>query len=170
MVCTAEESTRKGTYGTKTIARMGLKRKEQKEKTKMAIKEVKEFPNTAKAETIKAKIIADIEEALEKGVNKFEFVGDYNFDNLAPYVKTISEELIRKKARPILNHAKEDLGLPYTIPLLLPKRNDPHFIKVFSCTEKDRKHVYCEIIPENFNLIIDNSVNEEKRRVKYVAK
>ena len=132
----------------------------------MAIREIKEFPENVKQNTTKSKIEADIKEALTKGITKFEFIGDYNFATLAPYASIIGEEITRATVRPALDKLQEELNLKFSIPVKIPKRNQPKFIKVIGHKGKDRYHVYCEINEDVLETIVAESVEEEARREK----
>ena len=62
------------------------------------IKAIEEIPKneTQKRESYRQRIRDDLQEALDKGIYKFEFVGDYNFKTLQNTAREEAEKIVRK--------------------------------------------------------------------------
>lgn len=117
------------------------------------IKPIDEIPkNTAaQRESYRDRIRADITEAMEKGIGKFEFVGDYNFKYLAQYAREEADRMFSKRfgdlVLPHYPEWKERYQQKY---IFLSewefRRYNP--VKI-SCIkdEKQGKRVFCEIAP-----------------------
>lgn len=126
------------------------------------IKPIDEIPmNTAqKRESYRDRIRADITEAMEKGIGKFEFVGDYNFKYLANYAKEEADRMFRKRFRHlVLPHYpewKERFQQEY---IFLNEWDFRRYNPVkISCIkdEKQGKRVFCEIMPLDENGILQD--------------
>lgn len=78
------------------------------------IKEVKEIPSrkTGQRDQIKA----DIRCALDKRIEKFEFVGDYNFKYLAQYAReeavSVFQEAIKEQRTEVMTKVRKELNFP----------------------------------------------------------
>ena len=133
----------------------------------MAIKPIDEIPlNTLdKRKSQRENIRMDILEAIEKGVSKFEFDGDYNWKYLAQYAREEADMIWRKKYRDLILEAKRDynIRLISSLPSYYLKGQ---YIRIRSAKMPDRIHVYCEIdfeAPERITKpIIEQAIAEQK--------
>lgn len=116
------------------------------------IKPIDEIPmNTAqKRESYRDRIRDDITEAMEKGIGKFEFVGDYNFKYLANYTREEADRMFRKRFRDlVLPHYPEWKERFHTEYIFLSEWDFRKYNPVkISCIkdEKQGKRVFCEIV------------------------
>ena len=123
------------------------------------IKPIEKLPETLsqKRKSYSAGMRADIQQAIDSRITKFEFVGDYNYK----YLAQCAREQARKVFLPYFNQARSDvaeaikqkLGLDtcfisYQHELELCGK----FIRISSVKGPDRRHVYAEI---NFD-VLDN--------------
>lgn len=123
------------------------------------IKPIEKLPETLsqRRDSYRARMRADIQQAIDSRTAKFEFVGDYNYKYLAPDAR----EQARKVLRPYFNQARSDaaeaikqrLGLD-TCFISYQYESDycEQFIRISSVKGPDRRHVYAEI---NFD-VLDN--------------
>lgn len=115
------------------------------------IEPVEEIPLTLKEkrESSRAMIRADIQNAIDSGIRKFEFVGDgYNYKYLANYAREEAQIITRKKLRDLWRDEVErvrDAG-GYVFPDSFRLRT---YIVIHSHKGADRTHVYCEINPDD---------------------
>ena len=63
------------------------------------IKPIDEIPKNVseQRESYRQMIKNDIQEAMSKGIEKFEFIGNYNFKYLAQYAREEAENIVRSK-------------------------------------------------------------------------
>ena len=63
------------------------------------IKPIDEIPKNVseQRESYRQMIKNDIQEAMSKGIEKFEFIGNYNFKYLAQYAREEAESIVRSK-------------------------------------------------------------------------
>ena len=133
----------------------------------MAIKPIDEIPlNTLdKRKSQRENIRMDILEAIEKGVSKFEFDGDYNWKYLAQYAREEADQIWRKKYHDLIFEAKRDYNIRSisTFPSYDLKGK---YIRIRSAKMPDRIHVYCVIdfeAPERITKpIIEQAIAEQK--------
>ena len=121
----------------------------------MSIKPIEEIPQN-KAEQRKSyrqQIKNDVQEAIDKGILKFEFDGDYNYRYLAQYAREEMRMLFAPIHREILKKVKEEYGVQHIS--FSPTAYDAwkKYIKITARKEEDRTHVYCEIIPEGLETV-----------------
>lgn len=140
----------------------------------MAIVEVEEKKN--KGDSVRKAIEHDIQEALDKHIEHFEFVGDYNYATLAQNARMVVSRLFRNLTKPIYRQARLEL---------LDKIQNEHaniwldswyeyekfFIKIRQHKSKDRIHVYGDIdfdFLDSFKeILIDDAVeNYEKAQIR----
>lgn len=126
---------------------------------KKMIKPIEKLPETLsqRKDSYRARMRADIQQAIDSRTAKFEFVGDYNYKYLAQYAR----EQARKVFLPYFNQARKDaaetikqkLGLD-TCFISSQYELDycEQFIRISSVKGPERRHVYAEI---NFD-ILDN--------------
>lgn len=117
------------------------------------IKPIDEIPQSvqSKAKSNRQKIRNDIQEALDHGISKFEFVGDYNFKYLHQYAREEADRFWRKMFRDItLPHYpewKEKYKQKY---IFLSERNlrkyNPIIISSIKGEKAGEKRVFCEIL------------------------
>lgn len=126
------------------------------------IKPVDEIPLTVRGERMSRRQMLqnDIQEAIDKGISKFEFEGDYNYKYLANYAREEADRVLDKVLRerwdqePRQPHEGEDGYRAY------PKYWESHiraikYIIIHNVRNDDRMHVYCEIIPEALDEMMD---------------
>lgn len=110
------------------------------------IKPINEIPmNEAdKRRSYREMIRSDIQEAIDRGIERFEFDGDYNYKFLAQYAREEADMIWRSTWRDIMKKAKEEHGFEGYLygPNYKLKGN---YIKIRSRKMPDRTHVYCEI-------------------------
>lgn len=124
----------------------------------MAIKPIDDIPENIaqQRKNYRAKIRADIQEAIDKGISKFEFVGDYNYKYLAQYA--------REEARNILCNAVRRRNCKAR---WWDRAFDNYpYIRISSVKGEEHRLVFCEIIPENLDKAIEQAErdNEERRK------
>lgn len=126
------------------------------------IKPVDEIPQTLqeKRKTYRAMIRADIQAAIDSGVQKFEFVGDaYNYKYLTHYAREEADNMTDKALRPLLQAAAQEHGWNYLKPWRI--RRSGRYIKITSHKAADRMHVFCEIRPDALPEIVAEAVKQE---------
>ncbi len=136
----------------------------------MSIKPIKEIPmNTKDArESYRARIRADINEALEKRIDKFEFEGDYNYKYLAQYAREEADRIIRhitnKHDREITKVLQKEFNEEY---IYVPPLREA-VIVISNRKLEDRNHVYVSIDYEK----LDNLYNTlmKATRDRYLVK
>ena len=126
------------------------------------IKALDEVPQTLqeKRQSYRDMIRADIAEAVENHIDKFEFDGDYNYKYLAGYAREEARMYYARYIfRPVASEVRKALEkiFPeehyYCIPDYWEWERKHPFFKVKSLKGEDRTHVYCEIdysVTENF--------------------
>ena len=129
----------------------------------MAIKEIKAIPREEKT-TKKDMILNDVKEALDKGIFKFEFVGDeYNYKHLCTYAKTVTwewtKQLIREDVRKVM---KNEGWKRMTAFIDAPKKDDPKYISISSLKIGNETHVYCEINDGAYEWLLQRTLEDTK--------
>lgn len=128
----------------------------------MAIKPIDDIPKnlTQQRESYRALIRADIQEAIDKGINKFEFVGDYNYKYLAQYAReearNILADTIRRRGCKAHWWERAFDNYPY--------------IRIGSVKGEEHRRVFCEIIPENLDKAIEQAKRDNEERYKAVER
>lgn len=117
------------------------------------IKLVSEIPQTKKDKgmLIRAALKADIEEAMHKGYEKFEFDGEYNWNNLTMYANEVADalfsEYVEKESKELYNLQPHDRNVRFIIVNRLFRYE---YINIISRKAGlDRVHVYCSINYKN---------------------
>lgn len=134
----------------------------------MAIKPIDEIPlNTLdKRKSQRENIRMDILEAIEKGVSKFEFDGDYNWKYLAQYAREEADQIWRKKYHEITVEARQKYGLERMLSTYPDYKYKGEYIRIHTNKMADRIHVYCVIdfeAPERITKpIIEQAIAEQK--------
>lgn len=140
------------------------------------IKEVKEIPTNKKRDSKRDLIRADINEAIEKGINKFEFIGDYNYKYLRNYAKEEADRIVAKmiwtKQRELLKEllkGNETNEKGFHVFLKGRWEYRGKFIKITTCKGEEHRRVFGEINFNDFDSSIrEDVVNEiEKARENY---
>lgn len=117
----------------------------------MAIKKVDQTPMTLPGKRIsyREQIRRDINEAIEKRIDKFEFDGDYNYKYLASYAREEAEWIfVQKIYRPAAKRVAETLQREFNIRGVYPvgeRRYKGRYIRIKNLKGADRDHVYAEI-------------------------
>ena len=140
----------------------------------MAIVEVEEKKN--KGDGTRKAIEHDIQEALDKRIEHFEFIGDYNYNTLAQNARMVVSRLFRNLTKPIYRKAR--------LEVLDKIQNEhayiwfdswyeyeKHFIRIRQHKSKDRIHVYGDIdydFLDSFKeILIDDAVERyEKAQIR----
>lgn len=136
------------------------------------IKPVDEIPmNIAKKrESYRDKIRSDIQEAMDKGIKKFEFIGDYNFKYLAQYAREEADRIIRKEYIRVVQKLKDEQEIIYSDYYII--REKIRFITVTSVRgeNKDKPRVFCEIAEKAPEDIIMDAIRQYDRERKELEK
>jgi hypothetical protein len=136
------------------------------------IKPVEEIPQSMaqKRESYRDRIRGDIREALDKGIHKFEFVGDYKYKYLAQYAREEADRIIRKEYIRVVQKHKEELKDVFCD--FYGIRRDITYIKVTAVRseKKDEPRVFCEIREENPEEIIMKAILENDKLRKEALK
>lgn len=135
----------------------------------MAIKQIDELPKEAKNVSQRELIRADIHEAFDKNIRKFEFIDDrYNYKYLAQYVKEEADWIfdikVSKRLKELQSAGIVEKNHYYIRHYSV--RNYPPYISITKSKQEDRIHVYCEIFPERLDDIILKAVDEHKRNME----
>lgn len=111
------------------------------------IKQVDEIPKNQneKRRSYRQQITDDIKEAIESGITKFEFDGDYNWKYLAQYAKEQADHVLELILRKKWAETHRNTGYPHHYDRHI---RDIKYIKIHNIKQPDRNHVYCEIIPD----------------------
>lgn len=120
----------------------------------MAIKPIDDIPKNIpqQRESYRAQIRADIQEAIDKGISKFEFVGDYNYRYLAQYAREEAHNILVNAVRRRECKARWwDRAFD----------NYP-YIRISSVKGEEHRRVFCEIIPENLDKAIEQAERDNE--------
>lgn len=144
------------------------------------IKPVDEIPLTVRGERMSQRQMLqnDIQEAIDKGISKFEFEGDYyNYKYLANYAREEADRILGKILRdrwgqePRQPHEGAEGYRSY------PNHWDQHirdnkYIIIHNIRRDDRNHVFCEIVPSALDEMIEAHkkylVELDKRKEKRI--
>ena len=132
------------------------------------IRPVDEIPMSIakKRERYRDQIRSDIHEAMDKGIKKFEFVGDYKYKYLAQYAREEADRIIRNEYIRLVRIHKDELenvyGDYYSV------REKIRFITVTSVRgeDKDKPRVFCEIAEKAPEDIIMDAIRQYDRERK----
>lgn len=130
------------------------------------IKAVDEIPQSPKQtrKGYREQIRADIQEALDKRIEKFEFVGDYNFKYLAQYAREEADRIVRNLAYKYWRAHPEYSEKLYYNPFSWRDYSALEIIVISSIKGEtlDKRRVFCKI-----NMDMDNLFREFcERKVK----
>lgn len=109
------------------------------------IQQIDEIPlsTAGKRRSYREMIQNDIREAIDKRIEKFEFLGDYNWKYLQSYAKEEADRIWIDTWYEIMREARVKHGLSG---YMTPDYHDKgKYIKVSSVKMDDRIHVYCQI-------------------------
>ena len=136
----------------------------------MAIKQIEEIPQTLseKRESYRAMIRADIQSAIDAGISRFEFDGDYNWKYLANYAREEADRITLTILKPLLIAAKNEHGLE-PLPSVWRYVRDCGYIEIHAHKGADRIHVYGEINPDAIPQCIERAVQDEIEIEKRIA-
>lgn len=136
------------------------------------IKPVDEIPmNIAqKRKSYRDQIRSDIREAMDKGIKKFEFIGDYNFKYLAQYAREEADRIISKEYIRVAREHKDELENMHRDYYSI--REKLRFITVTSVKgeDKDKPRVFCEIAEKAPEDIIMDAIRQHDRERKELEK
>lgn len=136
------------------------------------IKQIEEIPKShaEKCKSYRQLIRDDIQEALDKNISKFEFIGDYNFKYLAQYAREEADRIIRKEYIRVVQKHKAELEDIFCD--FYGIRRDITYIKVTAVRgeKKDEPRVFCEIREENPEEIIMKAILENDKLRKEAQK
>lgn len=140
------------------------------------IKPVDEIPKTLnqKRRSYREQICADIQEAIDKGIYRFEFIGDYNFKTLAQYAgeeaRNIAWKIVRKWS---LDNPQYKERYKFWIPGSWEVNKKMQLIRVSSVKGEtpEKRRVFCEIREDMDSIIREYAElickeHEEKERKK----
>ena len=123
------------------------------------IKPIDEIPQSVKQTRngYRERIRADIQEALDKGIAKFEFVGDYNYKYLAQYAREEAERIVRNLTYKYWREHPEYKEKLYYNPFSWRDYTALEIIVVSSIKgdTPDKRRVFCKI-----NMDMDNLFKE----------
>lgn len=115
----------------------------------MGIRAVHEIPQNVseKRQSYRASIREDLRQAMEQGISKFEFTGDYNYKYLAQYAREEASRLMRELLQEIIPLLRKQYGEKAAC--FLPS-HAPTFFNIFTVhAYKDKEHdttrVFCEV-------------------------
>ena len=138
------------------------------------IKPVDEIPKGTRGqrETYRQRIRDDIQEAIDRGILRFEFDGDYNYKYLSQYAKEESDGILRRKLREEWEKVQEPdehgwREYPQTYERHI--RTAKKYIEIINRKGDDRNHVYCEIHPDAIGELIDAHKQYLAEREKNIA-
>ena len=144
------------------------------------IKPVDEIPGTNGRTTKRAEIKADILEAIEKGISKFEFEGDYNWTYLGQYAREEAKNIIRDmyfdlmrklKAENMTDQERHGKGFYVWWTDYWKLNRHGEYIKVTTTKGESRRRVFCEIHLEDLEPAIRTDffekLNEARTRYKW---
>lgn len=136
------------------------------------IKPVDEIPmNIAKKrESYRDQIRSDIHEAMDNGIKKFEFVGDYKFKYLAQYAREEADRIIRNEYIRVVRLHKDELENMYSDYYRVWEKI--RFITVTSVRgeDKDKPRVFCEIAEKAPEDIIMDAIRQYDRERRELEK
>lgn len=117
------------------------------------IKQIEEIPKShaEKCKSNRQLIRDDIQEALDKNISKFEFIGDYNFKYLDQYAREEAERIWRKLFRdtvlPHYDEWKEKYKTKYIFLTVWEfRRLNPIKVSSIKSDKPGEKRVFCEIL------------------------
>lgn len=129
------------------------------------IKPVDEIPMNPeqKNKGYRDKIRKDLQEAMDNGIRRFEFVGDYKYKYLAKYVREEAEKIIRSTYYGLQTKHRVEFG--NSTPDLWSVRKR---IKYFTVTnikteKKDEPRVFCEIEEKALEDVILDAIRQSIR-------
>ena len=95
----------------------------------------------------KQQLRQDIQEAIDKGINKFEFIGDYNYKYLQRYAQECADRIIRIMLAKRYGELREQYNIDRHTYLRLKQSSEyrPKFIHVSSIKGEEHRRVFCEI-------------------------
>ena len=132
------------------------------------IKPVEEIPQSMaqKRESYRDRIRGDIREALEKGIHKFEFIGDYKYKYLAQYAREEADRIIRNEYIRVVQKHRDELENVHCD--YYGTREKIRFITVTSVRgeDNDRPRVFCEIAEKAPEDIIMDAIRQYDRERK----
>lgn len=140
------------------------------------IKPVDEIPKglSKKHSSYREMIRADIQEALDRGIARFEFVGDYKYKYLAQYAREEADKLMKEQYNAVVRaHRNEWAGKTAALDWWSVKEK-ARYITVSAYREKREAEprVFCEIRPGKPEEILLEAIREylaekeERRRLR----
>ena len=138
------------------------------------IKPIVEIPKTQKEkwESYREKIRADIQEGIDRNINLFEFVGDYNFKTLAGVAREEARNVAWKIVRQwSINNPQYKERYKFWIPGSWQLNKDLQLIKVSSVKgeKTGERRVFCEIKQDMDSIIrayAEQQIKEHEERRK----
>ena len=114
------------------------------------IKPIDEIPKNLNEQrrSYRDMICADIQEAIDKGIHRFEFIGDYNFKTLAQYAgeeaRNMAWKIVRQWSK---DNPQYKERYKFWIPGSWQVNKDMKLIKVSSVKGEtpEKRRVFCEI-------------------------
>ena len=136
------------------------------------IKAVESIPKKGKSASAFSLIRADIESAIRDNINRFEFVGDYNYKYLTQYARQAADDVMReiltnmarkrKKEWGIIEHGDIRDVLNYGRFRFFTRR----YLDVMGFNADDRRHVYGEIRPKQLEGVYAEMMSQAKENAE----
>jgi len=135
------------------------------------IKPVDTIPEspTQAGKTNRQKIRDDIQEAIDKGIAAFEFVGDYNFKYLGQYAREEADRMNRNMFSQFIRDHREqykDRYLPYHD--VMKNHDYPIKITTIKGETKDTRRVFCSLqmdgLEERFAEIVEAHIRNKEEQ------
>lgn len=128
----------------------------------MAIKEVDHVPWKDK-DKIWHRLLRDYDEAYDNGITRFELVGYDDIHYLNEYARQVGKAWLEQRMIEPLKEEQLRRGWERPIPLYIPKKGDPHFIRFERTYDENGKlHMLVEFSEEGKQWLIDKSAYDEE--------
>lgn len=138
------------------------------------IKPVDEIPMNVPEQrrSYRQEIKNDIRAAMDGGILKFEFVGDYNYKYLAQYAREEAESIVRKLIRDWINkHPEYKEQLKFCFMRYWEVNREKEIIRISSIKGETpgKRRVFCSICPDIDKALTEyaeHEIAEHERRKK----
>ena len=148
----------------------------------MAIQEIKEIPASPQRVNQRRIIRDDINYAIEKGVSKFEFIGDdFNYTYLASYANDVADRIMVEKIRHWQREYEKEVLTDDELNIKgfyisrkpyydIKRKYQP--IRISSIKGEDRRRVFCEIDFSDFDrqikMLSDEQIKDARASHKLI--
>lgn len=124
--------------------------------------------------TNRQKIRDDIQEAIDKHIPAFEFVGDYNFKYLANYAREEAERMNRAMFGQYIRNHREECKDKYVSFYDVVEKDYPIKITTIKGETKDTRRVFCQLrmdgLEERYALLLDDYFRKKEERERQRAR